>query len=186
MENLARRPLSWDEYVALEAATEVRHEWFEGEAVARAGGSVEHATVCGNLYFALRTRLGSTCQVFGSDLRVAVDATGLVTHPDVTVVCGAVERWHGRDAVANPTLLAEVLSPSTRNYDQGDKFAHYRRIPTLRAVLFVEVGRRHGVLARRMGDLWQLSEHTQGVIPLPELGDLPLAELYVGLPEGGG
>jgi Uma2 family endonuclease len=81
---------------------------------------------------------GGRCRVHDSDLRVRVLGTGLATYPDLTVVCGPSERDpNDENAVTNPTLLVEVLSRSTEDYDRGDKFEHYKRIPTLQQYMLI-------------------------------------------------
>jgi Uma2 family endonuclease len=126
------------EYLALEAASDTRHEYLNGEIFAMAGGTPEHgalsANVIGELYASLR---GGSCVVYTSDVRVRVRATGLDTYPDVSVACGAERDPEDTNAVVNPVVLVEVLSDSTEAYDRGEKFAHYRRIPSLRDYLLV-------------------------------------------------
>jgi Uma2 family endonuclease len=98
-----------------------------------AGGTPERAAlaadVVGLLFGQLRR---GRCRAYDADLRVRVLATGLATYPDVTIVCGAREHDpEDENSVTNPTLLVEVSSPSTEVYDRGEKFVHYRRIPSL-------------------------------------------------------
>jgi len=104
-----------------------------------ASGSPRHAALTLAVGGALLAQLrGGPGRAFSSDLPIRVAATGLATYPDVTVVCGPLEADPDSDAtVTNPTAIVEVLSPSTRDYDLGEKFEHYRKIPTLQAVLYV-------------------------------------------------
>lgn len=130
---------SWADYVALEASSNVKHEFLDGQIYAMAGGTPEHAalaaSVIGLLFGQLR---GGRCRAHDADLRVRVLATGLATYPDVTVVCGPRERDpDDENAVTNPSLIVEVLSPSTEEYDRGDKFEHYKQIPSLRQYVLV-------------------------------------------------
>ena len=116
------------EYWAQEVDSPVKHEYYDGCIYAMAGGSYEHALLAANALLALGTRLrGKRCRVIGSDLHVKVEAIGLQTYPDVTVFC-APARFdpNHKDTLLNPTVLIEVLSPSTRNYDKGEKFDNYR------------------------------------------------------------
>lgn len=145
MSEAPQRHVTEAEYLALERTSEVRHEYVNGEMHAMAGGTPLHAAIAANLTAALRVALrGSDCGVASSDLRVHVRATGFYTYPDLTVVCGRVERHPEDDTVIlNPTLVAEVLSPSTEAYDRGAKFRHYERIQTLAEYLLVAAdGRR--------------------------------------------
>jgi len=122
------------EYARLEEGSPIKHEYLAGHIYAMAGGTPEHAA----LAVAVSTRLalalaGGRCRVFSSDLRIRVRKTGLGTYPDVSVVCGPREvDPEDKNTVTNPTVLVEVTSKSTNEYDRGEKFDHYREIPTLR------------------------------------------------------
>lgn len=127
------------EYLAFEASSNVKHEYLDGQIYAMAGGTPEHAALAaafvGQLYAELR---GSRCRVHDSDLRVRIPETGLLTYPDVTVVCGPRARdTEDEHAVTNPTVIVEVSSRSTEEYDRGDKFEHYKRLPSLREYVLV-------------------------------------------------
>ena len=127
------------EYVALESASDIRHELVGGHIVAMAGAAPRHNAIGANIASELRVALrGKGSRPYGSSQRVHVLATGLDTYPDITVVCGAIIASPD-DALAatNPTLLVEVLSPSTESYDRGAKWQHYQHIPTLREYLLV-------------------------------------------------
>lgn len=131
--------MSYEEYLAAERASTIRHEYLRGEVYAMAGGTPTHAGLAMSIGVALSNALsGRPCRVFGSDLRVRIDATDLSTYPDVTVICGRLEGSPlDPDAAINPILIAEVLSDSTEAYDRGEKFAHYRRVPSLREYLLL-------------------------------------------------
>jgi Uma2 family endonuclease len=102
--------------------------------------------------------------VFSSDARVRVEATGRSTYADVTVVCGALQRANDDgEAVTNPVVIVEVLSDSTEASDRGDKFAHYRRLSSLRAYLLVSQStQRLEVFHRQDNGQWALGEATTG------------------------
>ena len=127
------------EYLALEAASNVKHEYLAGQIYAMAGSTPEHAALAAAVIGLLFPQLRSgPCRVHNSDLRVRVRATGLATYPDVTVVCGPRERDPDDEhAVTNPTLIVEVSSRSTEEYDRGDKFEHYQRLTSLRQYVLV-------------------------------------------------
>lgn len=131
--------MTYPEYLDFERAAEGRHEFVNGLVYAMVGGSPEHARLAQSIGAELRAALRAAgCAVFSSDLRVRVLATGRSTYPDLTVVCGRLERApDDDDAVTNPTVLVEVLSDSTETADRGDKWAHYQRIPSLQAYLLV-------------------------------------------------
>lgn len=135
---------TFEEYLALEEASNIKHEFLRGEIYAMAGGTPEHAALGVAVSAALLTQLrGGKCRVYSSDLRLRVLATGLATYPDVTVVCGPSERDPAnRATVLNPRVVIEVLSPSTEDYDRGEKLDHYKQIPSLAAVVLVDYGKR--------------------------------------------
>lgn len=145
------------EYLALEESSNVKHEYFGGEIYGMAGGTPDHAALAMNFGAALLQHLsGRPCRVFSSDLRIRVLATGLATYPDVTVVCGPLERDpESRTTVVNPVLVAEVLSDATEDYDRGEKLEHYKRIPSLReCVLISHREPRVEIWRRGAGDAW--------------------------------
>ena len=127
------------QYLALEAASDTKHEFLNGEIFAMSGGTPEHAELAANVIGELRTQLrGRPCATYTSDLRIRVLATGLSTYPDVSVVCDKLERDpEDAHSVLNPVVLVEVLEGSSEAYDRGEKFAHYRRIPSLREYVLV-------------------------------------------------
>lgn len=176
------------EYLALEASSNVKHEYLDGQIYAMAGGTPEHAAlaaaVIGLLFPQLR---GGPCRVHDADLRVRVRATGLTTYPDVTVVCGPRERDdEDEHAVTNPRLIVEVLSRSTEEYDRGDKFEHYRRLPSLVEYVLVS-WREHLVEVRRRdaGGQWSSAEAREGEqAALESVGArLDVGELYAAVAE---
>lgn len=148
---------SYAEYLALEASSNVKHEYLDGQIYAMTGGTPEHAALAaaavGLLFPALR---GGPCRAYDADLRVRVQATGLSTYPDITIVCGRRETDPADpNAVTNPTLIIEVLSKSTEDYDRGDKFEHYKHLPSLRQyVLVSRRGRAVEVFTRGDDGAW--------------------------------
>lgn len=179
--NAPERRYTVAEYLAFERRAATRHEYLDGRVYAMSpGGSPRHARIAARVIGILYGRLPTGCQLFTGDLRVHVDDTGLYTYPDVSVACGE-PRFADVHALLNPTLLVEVLSPSTERYDRGDKFAHYRRIPSLREYLLIEQDRAHAELFARDGDRWILHEADglDAVLPLASLGGtLALADVY--------
>jgi Uma2 family endonuclease len=157
--------MTYAEYLAAEAKSDTKHEWLNGEVFAMAGGTPEHAglaaSVIGELRLALRDR---PCRVFSSDLRVKVQATGLATYPDASIACGKLETDpEDAQAVVNPIVLVEVLSDSTEAYDRGEKFAHYRRILSLREYVIVSQREpRIEVHRRNEAGRWELYEAGAG------------------------
>lgn len=178
------------EYLALERASEDRHEYLDGQMFAMSGASRRHNLITTNLVVSLHTRLvDRPCEVYSSDMRVKVSTTGLYTYPDVVVTCGEPRFEDDEvDTLLNPTALVEVLSPSTADYDRGQKFEHYRALDSSATVLFVAQDRPSVLRCeRRAGDerqgmdSWVLSEFRdlQGSISMPDLGiELALTEIY--------
>jgi len=173
---------TYGEYLTLEEHANVRHEFFDGEIFAMAGGTPEHAAVCVNVSAALNVQLrGRGCRVHSSDLRIRVLETGLATYPDVTVVCGRAEfDPENRVTITNPVVLVEVLSPGTAAYDRGEKLAHYKRITSLREVVLVAHDERLiEVWRREETGPWTRSEIRSGSIRLPSIDcKLDIADVY--------
>lgn len=195
MSTAEKRRLTAAEYLAIEAAADVRHEFFDGEMFAMSGGSLWHNIIKDNFAFALRNRLtGRGCRVVTSDQRLKVDATGLYTYPDVLVFCGPPVMEDGvHHTLTNPLLVVEVLSDSTEKYDRGIKFGHYRRLATLREYVLVAQDRfsveaylrqPDGADAAARVDQWLLSVATDPAATIG-LGSLdvsvPLTEIYDGV-----
>jgi Uma2 family endonuclease len=146
---------SFRDYLAVEEVSAVKHEFLDGEIYAMAGGFVLHAALSASALAVLHAQLKGRCRVFSSDLRIRVLATGLASYPDVTVVCGPVETDpESADTVVNPALVVEVLSPGTMDYDLGEKLDHYRRIPSLTAVVYVWQDRRQIEVRERRDGVW--------------------------------
>lgn len=133
--------IRWErsEYLALEAVSNVKHEFLDGQIYGMAGGTPEHAALAASAVGLLFAQLRQgRCRIYDADLRVRVLETGLTTYPDATVVCGPRERDpEDENAITNPTVIIEVLSRSTEDYDRGDKFDHYKRISSLRQYVLI-------------------------------------------------
>ena len=127
------------EFLVREEASLTKHEWLNGVIYDMSGGTPAHSGLQTQVIILLGIQLrGKRCRVFNSELAVRVLATGLFTYPDVSIICGALERDpENKNAATNPRVLVEVLSDSTEDYDRGEKFAHYRRIPTLMEYVLV-------------------------------------------------
>jgi len=180
------------EYLALERKSETRNEYYNGEIFAMAGASREHNLTVANLLRDIGNQLEDRpCESYPSHMRVSVEATGLYTYPDVSVVCGE-PRFQDRevDTLLNPTVIVEVLSPSTEAYDRGDKFRHYRRIDSLREFVLISQDRMMVERYTRQGKDWVLSDMTDPdqVLKLESIGcQIPLDRIYakIKFPEPG-
>ncbi len=176
---------TYAEYLALETSSGLRHEFVDGFAYAVAGGEPEHARLALSVGAELRQLLrGGPCRVFSSDLKLRVPASGNAYYADAAVVCGPLARDAVDPlAVTNPTMLVEVLSPSTERFDRGEKFADYRLFESLQHYVMVTVGRRRIEHYRRNLDgTWTLTVATVGeAIALPDFGGrLAVDDVYEG------
>ncbi len=171
-----RLQLSYADYLALEATSLERHEYIAGEVFAMAGGTIEHARLQGAIARELGTALsGKPCNVYSSDLRIRVKQSDRATYADVVVICGKAEPSpDDPNAVLNPIVIVEVVSATSEAYDRGDKFIHYRRIPSLREYVLVSQNARRVEVYTREGARWVLSE-TEGV------GEVTLSSIGVAL-----
>ncbi|MBI5504503.1 MAG: Uma2 family endonuclease [Deltaproteobacteria bacterium] len=184
MQLQAARRCTTDEYLALERSHPERHQYLAGEMFAMGGASERHNLVVMNAAGELRTQLkGRPCRTYANDMRVKVAPTGLYTYPDIVVVCGG-PRFDDeqRDTLVNPSVLIEVVSPSTEAYDRGEKFAHYRRLESLAEYVLIAQDAVHVEHYLRQSDnQWLLSEtdRLDGMLRLPSIEcELALAEIY--------
>ncbi len=137
---LQTRRYTPEEYLELEARSDGKNEYRDGEIVAMAGGTTEHNEIAGNLYAELRSALRRQgYKTYIGDVKLWMPQPRLYTYPDVMVIQGApVYDGPGSSIVTNPLLIGEVLSKSTKNYDQGDKFDAYRTIPEFQEYLLLD------------------------------------------------
>jgi Uma2 family endonuclease len=127
-----------EEYFQWEERQQLRHEYIDGEVYAMSGGTINHSKIASNLNFILKSHLrGGGCQVLTSDARVKIVESNDYVYPDLSVTCDDRDRTTSQ-YITYPCLVVEVLSPSTANYDRGDKFRMYRRNPMLRDYLLVD------------------------------------------------
>ncbi len=176
--------LTPQEYLVRERRAETKSEYLRGEMFAMSGASREHNLIAGNVNRELGQQLRERpCEVYQADMRVKVSPTGLYTYPDVTVVCGEPRFEDAEvDTLLNPTVLVEVLSPSTADYDRGGKFTHYRRLASLQEYVLISQELplvEHYV--RQGADEWLLTEQRglDDVLVLPSIDcRIPLAEIY--------
>ena len=134
MSTIPKTRYTAEQYLSIERAAQFRSEFFHGEMFAMVGASRKHNLIAGNVSRRLNEQFdGRKCEVYQSDMRVKVNATGLYTYPDVVVTCDEPRFEDDQvDTFLNPKVIMEVLSPSTELWDRGKKFKHYRNIPSLR------------------------------------------------------
>lgn len=178
------------DYLQQERLAERKHEYYQGEVTAMAGASYEHNLMVANLIRALGKRLPVGCMPLASDMRSHIPVHSLYKYPDVVVVCGKPQFLDNQfDTLLNPSLLVEVLSPSTRAYDMGEKATRYRAIGSLQYYLMVDSTAFYAALLTRTErpGQWLLTETTDptATLPLTALGcELPLVEVYAGVEFG--
>lgn len=170
------------DYLEVEEQSAVRHEFLGGEIYAMAGWTPEHAALCAAVMVLLGPQLREgRCRLYSSDLRLRVVATGLATYPDAAVVCGEVERDpQSPTHVLNPTVVIEVLSPSTEEYDRGEKREHYQRMPALQHYVVIAQGLRRAEVWSRVAEGWlHATVGPDGQIDLAAVGArIDMTELY--------
>lgn len=180
----AKRLHSYDEYLALLERSEFKLEFCDGLIATLPSATPAHAALAASLIRIVGQALLGSCQVFTSDLKVRVEASGLSTFPDMSVVCGPQSTSpQDAHALTNPTLLVEVTSRSTEDYDRGDKLSHYKQIPSLKAVLFVSHRSRRVTVIERAASGWDEREHRAGervVLHEPNLA-FAVDDLYAGI-----
>ncbi len=136
----SKKKYTIEEYLEMENAATEKHEYYQGEIFAMSGPKVPHNIITSNLQSYLGQKLrGKSCRPFGSDLRIHIEKNTLFTYPDISIICGEVitlnnDEWNA----LNPTVIIEVLSPSTKNYDRGEKFKLYRDIATLKEYILID------------------------------------------------
>jgi Uma2 family endonuclease len=161
----AARHVTYAEYLAIDAASELRHEYVAGVVVAMAGGTLEHVRIIGRMQYLLNVALtGKPCAVLASDARVHVRAADRAAYPDILVVCGEIQKDpEDPHAIVNPTVLIEVLSDSTAAIDREEKNHDYRRLTSLREYVLVSQRERSIEVYRRSGPRrWVLEELISG------------------------
>ena len=179
---LQPRRYTVEEYFALEAAGEIRHEFFAGEVFAMAGESIAHNTISINIAMACRQTLrGKRCRVQMAGIQPAVESNRHYTYPDIVVSCDPQDQQESR-RLHHPILIVEVLSPSTEAYDRGLKFNQYKKLPSLRHYLLVSQ-------KTWLVEWFQLTEHgvwghtalaeAEDAVVIPKLGlMMTLAQIY--------
>jgi len=157
-----KQKITIEEYLEMESTSLEKHEYYKGEIFAMSGALVPHNRIAKNFLTILAFKLrGKTCEPFGSDQRIHIEANTLFTYPDISIICGELltlnnDNWN----VLNPSVIIEVLSKSTKNYDRGEKFKLYRDIPTLKEYILVDSESIHiEVFRLNENNHWELEEY---------------------------
>lgn len=157
---------TYADYVGVEQISDTRHEFYDGEIYAMAGGTEEHAALSAELVWQLATAVRErSCRVYTSDLRVYVETMGFATFPDASVICGPpiLHPPGPESTVLNPLVLVEVTSNSSEDYDRGFKLEAYQTIPSLEDYIVVSHSeRRVTVHHRDPGGEWTTTAATSG------------------------
>jgi Uma2 family endonuclease len=175
-----------EEYLKMERASEVKHEYYKGEIFAMAGASSRHNIVFSNVFGEIFSRLrNSSCRPYGSDQRIHIPENTLFTYPDISIICGSIiASDKDEDSATQPIVIIEILSKATRDYDRGGKFKLYRDIPALREYVLVD-SENIGVEIFRINSHghWELEEYKilQETVILPSIDvSLKMEEIYSG------
>lgn len=179
----AYRPITADEFLEMDFGTDKRFELDNGVIYMMTGGTEAHAWVQGNIFAWLRARLrGTGCRPYGSDMALKISEID-VRYPDVTIYCDQPPRDDLLQAkmLTNPTVVIEVLSPSTATFDQGTKLQEYRSLPSVRTIAFVDPANEMCSTFERLGDgAWhhEIFSGNRGV-PIPSLNlTIPHDEIF--------
>jgi Uma2 family endonuclease len=169
------------DYLAWESARADKNEFLRGEVFAMVGATRKHVTVAGNVFRLLSNALqGSSCRAYISDMKLRIEAADAFFYPDVLVTCNAKD--HEADAyMVSAVLIVEVLSLSTEAYDRGEKFAAYRKVPTLREYLLIDPESRRVEIYRASTEgQWVLTEvDLNGTLPLTSVDiEVPVQQLF--------
>ena len=173
-----------EEYLEFENASLTKHEYYQGEIFAMAGAKLKHniisSNLLGNLFYFLK---GKKCRPYGSDARVHIPSNTLFTYPDISIFCNEFTTLNNDEMNAlNPSVIIEILSPSTKKYDRGVKFRLYQDIPDLKEYILVDSENIH-VEAFRLGYMhdWQPEEYKSinDVLEIKTINvSLPLNDIY--------
>ena len=168
MENIVNEPalkynyISPEEYLEAERAALEKHEYYQGEIFAMSGASLKHNKIFSNLFRDIAFKIkGKGCRPYGSNLRIHIPKNTLFTYPDISIICGEPDLTDDKfDTATNPSVIIELLSKSTRNYDKGEKFTLYRDIDSLQEYILVDTEKVYVEKHIRNADNnWQLTEY---------------------------
>lgn len=188
MDSPEKKYILIEEYLVAERQALEKNEYYNGEISAMAGATIEHHRITANTLVAVNLALkGKDCMTYLSDLRIHVKSNSFFTYPDLSIICGKIEQLENhKDVVTNPTVLIEVLSESSKNYDRGSKFMLYRGIPSLKEYILIDS--TGTVLIEKFSlnheNQWVLQEY-KGLhvdLFLKSIGiTIPLSEIYRGV-----
>jgi Uma2 family endonuclease len=176
--------ISLQEYLQMERESHTKHMYLDGEVVAMSGASLAHNDIVANLIGAINPFLkGKQCKIRPSDLRISVPSANSYTYPDATIICGKPEMEDDKfDTATNPAVIFEVLSGSTKEYDSGNKFLYYQRIPSLNEYILIDSRKKNAIVyTRQSTDLWKIEtfEDPNSILPIKTIDyKLSFDDLY--------
>ena len=176
-----------EEYLQLERKATYKSEYYTGEIFAMSGAKVPHVTIHKNLMGRLFIKLdGKKCQPYGSDVRIHIELNTLFTYPDISIICGEPITLNNDEYnVLNPTVIIEILSSSTKNYDRGEKFKLYRDIATLQEYILVDSESIHiEVFRLNESSHWELEEYDsiENLLHIKAIDEnILISEIYEGV-----
>jgi len=183
----SKEKISIEAYLEMENASMEKHEYYKGEVFAMSGAKVPHNAISGNLFVALANKLkGKKYRPYNSDQRIHIQSNTLFTYPDISIICGEIITLNNDDYnVLNPSVIIEVLSKSTKNYDRGEKFKLYRDIPTLREYILADSESIHiEVFRLNKNKHWELEEYNsiEDLLYIKAIDEkIPVSETYSGV-----
>ncbi|KIA91601.1 hypothetical protein OC25_21145 [Pedobacter kyungheensis] len=179
-----KRRYTVEEYLEMEKPSQVKHEYYQGEIFAMSGAGLNHNKIFSNVFIELGSKLKSTpCRPYGSDMRMNIPENTLFTYPDISIYCnGLMHSDVDEETFISPTVIIEILSPSTKNYDRGKKFNLYKDIPSLKEYIMID-SESISVEAYHINEEknWMLNEHKEicDTLTFVSMGfDVPLSEIY--------
>ncbi|MFI5128930.1 MAG: Uma2 family endonuclease [Chitinophagales bacterium] len=181
-----KKKFTVEEYLEYENTSEKKHEYYQEEIFAMSGAKVIHNIIAGNILGWLNQKLkGKSCRAFHSDQRIHIPQNTLFTYPDISIVCGQIITKDNDDwNILNPSVIFEILSPSTKSYDKGEKFTLYRDIPTLKEYILVDSEKIHvEVFCINDNNHWELEEYKriEQALQIKTIRlSIPLIEVYEG------
>ncbi len=189
----ALKYVSPQEYLERERESSIKHVYLDGEAVAMPGASLAHNDIVANILREIGSFLkGKQCKIRPSDLRISVPSVNSYTYPHATIICGKPEMEDDKfDTVTNPAVIFEILSGSTKEYDRGNKFLYYQRIPSLKEYILIDSYKKYAaVYTRQSTDLWKIStfENNNSILPIKTIDyklsfdDLYFEVIFTGTP----
>lgn len=180
----SKQKISIEEYLEMENDSTEKSEYYRGEIFAMSGAKMPHNTLSKNMLGTLFSKLkGKKCQPYGSDVRIHIPSNTLFTYPDISIICGKAITLNDDDwNVLNPTVIIEVLSKSTKNYDRGEKFKLYRDIPTLQEYILADSESMHIEIFRlNENKHWELEEYNslEDIVHIKSIDEkILLSEIY--------